>query len=435
MNLQRARDEKAKILSRMKEIQGEEALTDELNAEFSDLEKKCAEVNEDIRRGELLQKEEVAMEAVDRGSRQTAVLDPEAGIEEAIEDPKPFRSFGEQLVAVREACRSNGRVHDGLVQIGAAATGSNELVDSEGGYRIQSDFAYEIFNKIFDTGLISSRCRKQEVGPNANGLRYKKIKETSRANGYRYGGIQVYWEGEADQITSSKPKWGEDELKLLKLTGLYYTTDELLQDAIGLQSEIFTWFPEEFAFKVDDGIYNGTGVGMPLGVLNAGCKVQVAKETGQAASTVVAQNIFKMFARMPAKMLLNAVWIINVACWPQIFQLYQQVGTGGIPLFIPSGGINQSPFGTLLGRPILPIEQAAALGTAGDITFCDFNQYRLINKGGLQTASSIHVRFDYGETAFRFILRINGQPLWSSAVTPYKGSDTVSPFITLATRG
>ena len=38
------------------------------------------------------------------------------------------------------------------------------------------------------------------------------------------------------------------------------------------------------------------------------------------------------------------------------------------------------------------------------------------------------------ETAFRFILRVDGQPLWNSAVTPANGTNTISPFISLATR-
>ena len=56
-----------------------------------------------------------------------------------------------------------------------------------------------------------------------------------------------------------------------------------------------------------------------------------------------------------------------------------------------------------------------------------------ITKGGMQAASSIHVQFVTDETAFRFVLRLDGQPLWHSALTPYKGSDTLSPFVTVAT--
>ena len=56
----------------------------------------------------------------------------------------------------------------------------------------------------------------------------------------------------------------------------------------------------------------------------------------------------------------------------------------------------------------------------------------MISKGGVEAASSIHVKFVEDETAFRFVFRVDGQPIWASAVTPFQGSDTVSPFVALA---
>jgi len=60
--------------------------------------------------------------------------------------------------------------------------------------------------------------------------------------------------------------------------------------------------------------------------------------------------------------------------------------------------------------------------------------YIIAEKGPIQSAVSIHVRFIYDETVFRFVYRCAGQPEYSTAITPFKGSDTESPFITLAAR-
>ena len=174
---------------------------------------------------------------------------------------------------------------------------------------------------------------------------------------------------------------------------------------------------------------------MPKGILATGPKVAITKEVGQKAKTIVAENIEKMYARMWSRGLSNAAFFVNQDCWPQIFQLHHVVGTGGVPMFIPAGGISQAPFGTLLGRPIVPIEQCATLGTEGDIIFADFSQYKLIDKGGIQTDSSIHVRFVYDESVFRFVMRVDGQPMWATSLTPAQGTNKVSPFITLAVRG
>ena len=52
----------------------------------------------------------------------------------------------------------------------------------------------------------------------------------------------------------------------------------------------------------------------------------------------------------------------------------------------------------------------------------------------IESAVSIHVKFVYDETAFRFVMRVDGQPIWNSDITPYKGAATVGPFIALETR-
>ena len=111
----------------------------------------------------------------------------------------------------------------------------------------------------------------------------------------------------------------------------------------------------------------------------------------------------------------------------------QTVGTGGNAVFLPGGGASSEPFSTLFGRPVIPVEQCATLGDVGDIVLADFSQYLLADKP-LETALSMHVRFLYDEQTFRIVYRVDGQPMWSSALTPAKGTATLSPFVTLAER-
>jgi len=87
-----------------------------------------------------------------------------------------------------------------------------------------------------------------------------------------------------------------------------------------------------------------------------------------------------------------------------------------------------------MGLPVVVIEQAAALGTVGDIILANFaNDYAMISKP-MTSASSIHVLFTTNQTTFRWVWPIIGKPVLSSAITPYKGSATFGPFVTLATR-
>jgi HK97 family phage major capsid protein len=128
------------------------------------------------------------------------------------------------------------------------------------------------------------------------------------------------------------------------------------------------------------------------------------------------------------------VWIINQDIEPELFELSIPVGTGGIPVYQPANGLADAPFSTLMGRPVIPVEHCATLGTVNDIALVDFSQYLMIDKGTPKQDVSIHVRFINDESAFRIVYRVDGQPIWNSALTPKKGSNTLSPYITLATR-
>jgi HK97 family phage major capsid protein len=113
------------------------------------------------------------------------------------------------------------------------------------------------------------------------------------------------------------------------------------------------------------------------------------------------------------------------------------VGTGGVPVFMPANGAAGRPFDTLFGLPLIWNRQCKTLGTVGDIVLCDWSQYLVglkAGQAGMQMATSIHIKFDYLQTAFRFSFRMDGQPWWKQALQPPESEKTLSPFITLATR-
>jgi HK97 family phage major capsid protein len=348
---------------------------------------------------------------------------------------RPWKSFGEQLIAIKDAAVTPHDVDKRLLDaLAKAPAGASEGVSSDGGFLVQTDFSTELLKKTWDVAQLAPRCRKVPISANANGLKINAVAESSRANGSRWGGVQAYWLAEAGTPTAAKPTFRLMELDLKKLMALCYATDELLSDASAVESVIMQAFPEELSFKVDDAIFRGSGAGMPVGFLNAACTVSVAKETGQAATTIVAENIIKMRARLWARSRANSVWLINQDTEPQLHTMSLPVGTGGLPVYMPANGLSGLPYDTLYGRPIIPVEYCSTLGTVGDIVLADLSQYLLIDKQGMRADSSIHVKFTTDEMTFRFIYRVDGQPIWNSALTPFQGSNTLSPFITLATR-
>ena len=422
----------------------------------ADIDAKCVNENRDPAEAELTLQNEI-MDTVkeyqaiintkERQDRISAELErPEAPLTKpqpkdqnrghgiTIRDKDKFNSFGEQMSAVMRAGMPGGAADPRLFN--AAAEGLSESVASDGGFLVQQDFSTELLQDVFQTGILASRCKRIPISGNSNSIKINGIDETSRAS-TRYGGIVGYWEDEAAEKTASKPKFRKIELNLKKLIGLCYATDELLSDASALEGVIRQGFVSEFGFLLDDAIVNGTGAGQPLGYMNSGALVTVSKETGQAADTVVAENVIKMYSRIFASSRPKAVWLINQNIEPQLFTMSLAVGTGGIPIYMPAGGLSGQPYGTLFGRPVIAIEQAASLGDLGDISLVDLsNGYVLAEKGGISSDMSVHVRFVYDESVFRFVMRVDGQTIRSTTLTPYKGgaSSTQSHFIALEAR-
>jgi HK97 family phage major capsid protein len=355
---------------------------------------------------------------------------------EAKDSKGPFKDFGEQLMAVVKSSARGATVDSRLLAVQNAASGSNENIPSEGGFLVQQDFASEILKNVYSTGILAPRCRKFTIGANSNSIKINGVDESSRATGSRWGGVQGYWATEAEKVTASKPKFRKIELELKKVMALYYATDELLQDASAMNSILTPAFTEELQFLVDDAIYNGDGSGKPLGILNAGCLVTQAAETGQAADTVLFENIINMWSRLIAASRPNAIWLINQELEPQLYSMVLSSGVSAVPVYMPATGLSGSQYATLFGKPVIPIEHAAKLGDVGDICLVDMDQYLLADKGGINAASSMHVRFEYDEMTFRVTYRVDGQPARSSAITPYKATSgrTLSSFITLAAR-
>ena len=381
-------------------------------------------------------------------SRNNGIDTPNAGEETQSSRARskgPFKSFGEQLIAVaRAASNPLARLDPRLIQAAAPnAAGLNEASPAEGGFLVQKDFSELLLERTYQLGNVSQRVFRVPISANSNGVKINAIDEDARTDGSRWGGVLAYWQNEADTKVGSRPKFRQIEIQLNKLTGLCYATDELLQDAAALEAVIMRTFPMEMNFKVEDAILNGTGSGQPLGIMNSGAVLEVPKDSGDPAGPGVSTNdILAMWMHMWAPSRMDAVWLINQDVETHLYPLTLGTGTATQMMYFPpgyTGGMNNSPpnpsnWGRMLGRPVIPVEYCATLGTPGDILLLDLTQYVMGDKGAPEAASSIHVRFLTDETTFRFVYRVDGQPVWKKPLTPKNGVNLLSPFIRLAVR-
>ena len=346
-------------------------------------------------------------------------------------DPKRgFASIGEFMQAVYLS-QKPGKSMDERLFIGAAAPTSfgNESAGQDGGFLVPPDFSKEIFRLSLGEDSLMPLTDNVEI--TANSMAFPKDETTP----WGTNGIRAYWQGEAAAANATKPVMGLATLRLKKLMALVPTTDELLDDASALTSYLPDKVATSIRWKTNESILFGAGNGIPIGCMNAGAVVTVAKETGQATQTLVPQNLAKMIAGLPPGSFGNAVWIINNDVLPALFTL----SLGNYPIYLPNGltvgGIQVSPYGTLLGRPVIVSQHANTFSSQGDVMLVDLSYYQTITKaGGLQTATSMHLYFDADLTAFRTTFRMDGQSKIASAIDPAKGSSKLSPFIQLAAR-
>jgi len=353
----------------------------------------------------------------------------------------PFRSFGEQMQAVaRSTSRATGGldVDQRLLQVRAPAGGS-EQVPADGGFLVQPEFATELVTKVYNQGAFLSRATHFPVtAANGIGVKIPGFDEQSRVDGSRWGGVKSYWSNEADTVTASKPRYRMLEIALKRLYALSYATDELISDTALLGAALETAFVNEFKFKAEYGAFFGSGSGQMLGMLNSGnnALITVAKQTGQQSGSIVALNIQNMYASMWPPSRSRACWFVHGDVEQLLPGLTLVVGDAGsqIPLFQFTHDPDNQPYNLLYGRPVIPMEAMPAVGTLGDIVFCDPSQYLFADKDGIAGTVSMHIRFLTDEGTFRFVWRIDGMPMWHTTVTPFAGTAVTSPYVALAAR-
>jgi HK97 family phage major capsid protein len=342
-----------------------------------------------------------------------------------------FASTGEFLNAVIMSSAKGAQTDPRLVFNASPATFGSEGVGQDGGFAVPPDLRAAIMQKVMGEDSLLSLTDQQTSSSNT--ITFPADETTPWQSS---GGIQAYWEVEGGQKQQSKPQLTEKTVKLNKVIALVPLTDELLEDAPAMAGYVNKKAPEKINFKVNDAIINGTGVGMPLGILQSPGTVIVPKESGQAADTILFGNIMKLWSAVTPAARRNARWLLNADVEPQLMTMaFPGAGTA-VPAYLPPGGLSAAPYGTLMGRPIVYSEAMPALGDQGDIIFGDLSNYlTAVKSGGIRTDVSIHIWFDYDMTAFRFVLRVGGQPWWNAPVAPYQvGASTRGFFAALADR-
>lgn len=440
---QRVADAKAKVDKTVTEVKSLEANDNRTDAQEQALKAAVARLDTELADAETaVADRDKAREKLDRDRRLASLgsaVSHGSGSRVIVlsNEPDPaqtygFRDVGEFALAVR-AVAGGGSMDERLNAAIAAAANQNAAADNyhkgdstNDGYLLPPMFRQGIWELVEEIPDIVTMVDSEPTS--ARSVEVLADESTP----WSAGGIDVRWEREGRPMTASQAQKPDPrQIPLHRLYAFVNATEDLLEDAPRLASRLTTKAATAIRWKIGNSLIYGDGVGKPQGWMNSPAKITVDKKSGQAANTIVVENIINMYIRLLVQPADSPIWIANRDILPQLIGLT----IGDNPVWLPPQGLVTAPEGSILGYPVRWMEYAQTLGTEGDLQLVSPKGYYCpIRQGGVRMDTSIHLYFDQGLQSFRWTFRLGGQTHLSAPRSPANGATTRSHFVTLQTR-
>jgi HK97 family phage major capsid protein len=331
-----------------------------------------------------------------------------------------LRSLGDFLKAVQRGDERRLKTVYGSVKA------LNESSGEAGGYLVPAEYNAELLKITLDNSAILQQVRRVPVRSNTG--KYPALDNyitPMAGSGQTVGasGVTSAKRSEGGAYTETEPEFQQIEWRINDaISGFTKVTKELSADSPeAIDSLLRMLISVADAAKQEYYVLHGSGVGEPLGVLNAAAAIGVGPlEDG----TFAYADALAMKARFKA--VRGGHWFVHRSLWPDIGNM--AIGSGG--------AVFQAQLGAelgnrLLGYPIAESEHLAQADNAGCALLADFSAYLLFEKGGLEIEFSQHADFLNGNNVWRFSRRLDGQPWVRGPISlaDPQGGYTVSPFV------
>jgi len=348
------------------------------------------------------------------------------------------KSFGDFLLAVKSAEEGSSDAKQRLEKTYKAALAEQSGIT--GGYLVPDEYRADLLEVAWEQSIV--RDAGATVVPMSRRiLEYPVLDVTSTPTAgqpAQFGGLVMTWEGEADALAESEPKFRNLKLEVNKLAAYSYASSEMLDDsAIALEGLLFRLAGEAIAWFEDYAFLRGSGTGQPLGILpwmdNAGySNVGVTKATASRFKIPDAAGMIELL--MPGAY-GRSVWIAHQSFISELIRMSSQsevTTSGGAVMTWQPDSKNGAIFPLkLYNRPVYITEKLPAINTDGSIILADMRQYVIGDRGALAVDMSEHYRFINDQVTFRFKKRVDGKPAMNSYATLADASTVVSPFVTV----
>lgn len=317
----------------------------------------------------------------------------------------------------------------------------SERIPSEGGFLVPEVLRSTLLQLMLESAIIRPHARI--VPMDSLRVPYPSIDDTSHSTSV-FGGVQAVWAEEGAALTATAPSFSRIILEAKKLA--FYTTipNELLEDAGPMLDEwLRAQIPAAMAHFEDvhfiGSATTGTGVGEPEGILNSPAALRIPVGT---VNTIRYDDIVKAFARIwpPSLKSPGLTWLCAPDVKEQLLKLaVTPLSAGTTQSVAPPAwltglqAIDAMP-STLFGIPLVVSEKMPSIAsgnttTPGALTLADLDYYLIGERSSLQVAVSEQYLFANDLTAYRCLERLDGRSWIRSALTPFNGGNTLSPFV------
>jgi len=366
-----------------------------------------------------------------RGQATALIADYQAdpGQSDVPTNPQDFKAFGEFLVAVKGAEKNE---HDPRLTYFASESltegkGQKDLGESTGstgGWLVPTERRTDVMTHIEAESIV--RGRANIIPMTRRSIELPALAHGAAANGEPnwFGGMTTFWEGEADEVEESEPKFRMMSLTAWDLTIATHTSNNLLADSATSLSAFLRGpmgFSGAIAWKEDYAFLRGDGVGKPLGVLNDPATLAIARKTDNDIAYEDLVNILD--STLPSS---RGVWIANLRARAKLMLMK---GPDANPAFL-WGNASMGIPNTLLGSPIFFSEKMPAVGQTGDIGYFDFSHYYIGDRQAITIESTGQARWLRSQTSWKAISRVDGKSWLDTPFTLIDGSK-ISPFVVL----
>jgi HK97 family phage major capsid protein len=335
-----------------------------------------------------------------------------------------FASGQDWVKAVKSAAVRADLVDKRLTAYAAQTVFANEGAGPEGGWAMPTEFASGIVEAV--AGQASLLGRMKPMNSNSN-VYQAPIDETLP---WGTAGVQAAKTAEGAATTATNLLIQARTVTLYKATALANVSEELQTDNPAVVQHLTRVMAGRLQAIVERWILRGSGVGEPLGILNAPALVSVAAEaSGNASGTLIRQNLAKMAGRLIPGFESEAFIVVSPSAKIAINDILLSAGGN-------TGSQLQSGFGPgILGYPSITSMEAAAVGTVGDATIVAPSGFMTLVKGGINSQATIFFAFDQGLTTLRSYIRLGQIPILSTPVVPkLDTATTLSHCVSTATR-